>query len=204
MRSESSESVVGLILAAGYSRRFGMQDKRTASFGDTGTLLSETLSRVTECFAHWYVVVREEDDLGALHLPLHTPVIRTCRASLGQGASMADAFAAIGELDGLRNCNAAAVLLGDMPYIQPDTISGLCVYADEQSLLRATYAGRPGHPVIFGRRFWTELTKVTGDRGGLDVICQHPTCYREIPSADAGVCRDIDHLSDFTVAPETQ
>lgn len=192
-----SDSVVGLILAAGYSRRFGDRDKRSARFGDTETLLAATLSRVTGCFTHWRLVVREEDDLAALGLSARTPVIRTRQASLGQAASMADGFAAISEDRELRDCKAAAVLLGDMPYIQPTTLSALCEETDSTSILRVTYAGQPGHPVLFGRAFWSELTTVTGDRGGVELIRQHPLQYREIPSVDAGVCQDIDSRSDL-------
>src|SRR5690606_26690205 len=137
------DTVVALILAAGYSRRFGEQDKRAMPFGPDQTLLAATLGRVTACFRHWRLVVREEDDLEALGLSPTTPVIRTGRASLGQAASMADGFAAIGAEAVLANCRAAAVLLGDMPYIQPDTLRALCAQAHRDQILRATYADEP-------------------------------------------------------------
>lgn len=201
-----SDSVVGLILAAGYSRRFGEQDKRMVRFNDSQTLLAATLRRVTECFTHWRMVVREEDDLAVLGLPPDTPVIRTRRASLGQAVSMADGFSAIIDAPDLLGCRAAAVMLGDMPYIQAVTISALCARTDSTSILRVTYAGQPGHPVCFGRVFWPELVNLTENRGGASVIRRHPLHYREIPTMDSGVCEDIDRRSDMTanVVPRKQ
>ncbi len=191
------DAVVGLVLAAGYSRRFGELDKRTMPFGTGQTLLAATLARVTACFTHWRLVVREEDNLEALGLPPGTPVIRTGRASLGQAASMADSFAAIGAEATLADCSAAAVLLGDMPYIQPETLRALCAQAQRDQILRATYAGKPGHPVLFGRAFWSEIAGISGERGGAELILRHQAQYRAIPTADPGVCRDIDTLAEW-------
>lgn len=191
------DAVVGLILAAGYSRRFGAQDKRAMPFGTGQTLLAATVGRISACFTHWRLVVREEDNLEALGLSRHTPVIRTGRASLGQAASMADGFAAIAAEAALADCRAAAVLLGDMPYIQPETLRALCAQAHRDRILRATHAGEPGHPVLFGRTFWPELARISGERGGADLIRRHTAQYRAIPTADPGVCRDIDTLTEW-------
>lgn len=191
------EKVVAVILAAGFSRRFGERDKRAEPFMKGTTLLAATLNRAAECFAHSRVVVREDDDLAALGLPADTPVIRTQNASLGQAASMADGFTAIDADETLTGCRAAAVMLGDVPFIQAGTIAFLCARADSNQIVRATYEGRPGHPVLFGRDFWPELKTLSGDRGGAELIARHPFRYREIPVTDPGVCRDVDTLADL-------
>ncbi|SDK97395.1 molybdenum cofactor cytidylyltransferase [Franzmannia pantelleriensis] len=187
-----STPCVAIIMAAGYSRRFGAQDKRRAQLTGEHTLLAATLGNAQRAFPLLRVVLREDDDPQRLGLPATTPIIRAPRAERGLGASIGDAVAALNgdrELDGVV---AAAVLLGDMPVISPATLRQLQGQADAATILRPSHAGRPGHPVLFGREVWPELAALDGDQGAREVIRRHRHRYREIAVSDAGVCRDID------------
>ncbi|PAU76829.1 nucleotidyltransferase family protein [Halomonas salipaludis] len=187
-----ANACVAIIMAAGYSRRFGAQDKRSAPLTGEQTLLAATLARAQQAFALLRVVLREDDDPHALGLAATTPIIRAPRAGCGLGASLGDAVAALNgdrELDGVV---AAAVLLGDMPAISPATLRQLQGQADASTILRPSHAGRPGHPVLFGREVWPELEALYGDQGAREIIHRHPGRYRKIAVSDAGVGRDID------------
>nr|WP_163504030.1 nucleotidyltransferase family protein [Halomonas socia] len=183
---------VAIIMAAGYSRRFGAQDKRCAQLTGEQTLLTATLARAQQAFALLRVVLREDDDPHALGLPATTPIIRAPRAERGLGASIGDAMAAVSRDPSLANVAAAVILLGDMPAISPATLRRLQGHADASTILRPCHAGQPGHPVIFGRSFWPELERLDGDAGGQAIIRRHRDRYREIAVEDGGVCRDID------------
>ncbi|WP_258364256.1 nucleotidyltransferase family protein [Halomonas sp. LBP4] len=183
---------MAVVLAAGYSRRFGAADKRIARLPDGRRLLADTVTRAQEAFPLLRVVLREEDDPAALGLPRETPLLRAPRAERGLGASLADAIAAIAGDDALADTGAAAILLGDMPDIAVTPLATLSSQADRSRILRPSYAGHPGHPVFFGRDFWPELAALNGDDGARDVIRRHRDRYREIAVEDPGVCRDID------------
>lgn len=183
---------VAIIMAAGYSRRFGDQDKRRVALTGEQTLLAATLARAQQAFALLRVVLREDDDPHALGLAATTPIIRAPRAERGLGASLGDAVAALRRDLDLSDAAAAAVLLGDMPAISPATLRRLRDHAGPSTILRPSHAGRPGHPVIFGRNFWPELEALDGDAGGREIIRRHRHCYREIAVEDGGICRDID------------
>lgn len=205
MRSESAppstERLVAVVLAAGYSRRFGTADKRRARLPDGRPLLAATLARVGEAFPLLRVVLREDDDPVALGLPATLsstpPIIRAPRAERGLGASLGDAIAAIGRDDALADVEAAAILLGDMPDIRLETLQTLQRLATRSAIVRPCHRGQPGHPVFFGRDFWPELEALDGDDGAREVIRRHRDRYREISVEDPGVCRDIDTPGDL-------
>ena len=65
--------------------------------------------------------------------------------------------------------DAAAVLvhLVDLPDVTADVVRRvLAVGVSAEALARATYDGRPGHPVLIGRDHWPAiLADATGDEG---------------------------------------
>ncbi|WP_318153431.1 nucleotidyltransferase family protein [Halomonas sp. ML-15] len=183
---------MAILMAAGYSRRFGAQDKRRAQLTDEQTLLAATLARAQQAFPLMRVVLREDDDPQALGLAMTTPIIRAPRAARGLGASIGDAIATVSRDPDLAEVAAAAVLLGDMPAISLATLRRLQGLADASTILRPRHAGRPGHPVLFGRELWRELALLDGDQGAREIIRQHPARYREIAVADGGIHCDID------------
>ena len=187
-----SSPCVAIIMAAGYSRRFGAQDKRRAELTGEHTLLATALANAQRAFPLLRVVLREDDDPQHLGLAATTPLIRAPRAARGLGASIGDAVAALSGDSELNGVVAAAVLLGDMPAISPATLRQLQGQVDAATILRPSHAGRAGHPVFFGREVWPELALLDGDQGAQEVIRRHRHRYREIAVSDAGVCRDID------------
>ncbi|TFH85196.1 nucleotidyltransferase family protein [Billgrantia azerbaijanica] len=197
----SSRNVVALIMAAGASRRFGTGDKRRARLPAGPTLLAATVANAAAAFPKLRVVLRDEDAPAALGLATDTPVIRADHAAEGLGASLADAFTALRADTELAEVAAAAVLLGDMPCLAPETLKTLQARAARDRILRPRHAGRPGHPVLFGRDFWGELTALEGDVGARGVIARHRAHCLELEVNDPGIHVDIDVAADLTALP---
>ncbi len=203
MHSDSGYPVAALIMAAGYSRRFGEDDKRLARLADGRTLLAATVARTRQAFAHVRVVIREEDDaalLGLTELGLTDDValIRVRHAHLGLGASMAEAVAALGRDTALGDIAAVAIVLGDMPWMSREALTALQRLATPDTIVRPCHASRPGHPVIFGRTLWPELEALTGASGAREVIRLHPCRYHEYAMPDGGLFHDIDTPTDLS------
>nr|WP_282103392.1 NTP transferase domain-containing protein [Halomonas getboli] len=184
-------------MAAGASRRFGPKDKRLARLPSGRTLLAATLIMASAAFARVRVVLRDDDDPVALGLPADAPILRAPRAAAGLGASLADAFTALGTDPSLSRAQAAAVLLGDMPGIAPDTLVRLCDAAAPERIVRPLHAGRPGHPVLFGRDVWAELADLDGDEGARRVVARHRARCHELEIDDPGIHLDIDVADDL-------
>jgi molybdenum cofactor cytidylyltransferase len=188
----NANHVVALVMAAGYSRRYGEADKRQERLADGRTLLATTVARTEQAFSQVRVAIREEDDAFQLGLAASTPLIRLRQAHLGLGASLAEAVAALGGDCRLNDSKAVAVLLGDMPRIHPATLRALQQQATRDTIWRPRYGGQPGHPVLFGRAFWPELAHLRGETGAKSLIQRHPSHYHTHDVDDAGTLFDID------------
>ena len=62
----------------------------------------------------------------------------------------------------------------------------------------ATYAGRPGHPVLLARETWPLLDGyAVGDRGARDLLRDRPDLVVEVPCDDVGSPLDVDTPADL-------
>jgi molybdenum cofactor cytidylyltransferase len=186
-----------LIIAAGFSRRFG-SDKRLYKLKHDDPLLIATLRPYRRVFANVAVVVRSSDSelsrLMADRLGRNAPiVVPTDQAHLGMAASIADGVRALAAWDYL------FLGLGDMPYVRAETLEQLKTRMDRARLDRIpcivvpTLGNIPGHPVGFSREFFAELLALTGDRGARSVVDAHPPAVVRIAIDDPGIVTDIDH-----------
>ena len=107
----------------------------------------------------------------AIALPFGARALVNPRYAQGQSTSLAVGLAAMSP-----EAMAAVVLLGDQPEVRPDAILALmAVYAPGgPPILRAAYAGRPGHPVLLDRSLWPEASGLRGDGGARTLVARHP------------------------------
>ncbi|MDQ7731852.1 nucleotidyltransferase family protein [Halomonas sp. SpR1] len=196
----SSSNVVALVMAAGYSRRFGEDDKRCAPLTEGRTLLAASVTNTEQAFPLLRVAIREEDDATLLGLADNTSLIRLHQAHLGLGASLAEAVSALSRDARFNSAEAVAILLGDMPWIKQGTLRALQQLATRDTIVRPSFKGQPGHPVIFGRALWPALQALSGDDGAKGVINRHAAQYREYAVQDDGILIDIDAPEDIVLA----
>lgn len=193
----SSNEVVGLLLAAGFSRRFGASDKRALQNPRGQTLLGASYAVAAEVCERPWVVLRGDDNAVALGLSAQTRIVRTDQAALGQGASLAEGFKALLASPQAARACAAAVFLGDMPFVAKSTCQRLFSHADEPGIVRPVYDGQPGHPVLFGRDFWPELAALSARESGMAVVHRHLQNLLCVAVRDRGVVRDIDTAQEM-------
>jgi len=78
-------------------------------------------------------------------------------------------------VEALSGADKAIVTLGDAPLVTPEVIR---LFVDQPGATRATYDGRPGHPVVLGAEQLAAVAGLRGDegargllRGGLMIEC---------------------------------
>nr|WP_177408741.1 nucleotidyltransferase family protein [Pseudomonas sp. M30-35] len=181
---------MAVVLAAGRGRRFG-SDKRIAQLSDGQGLLAATVARAQRHFAQVYVVLREGDDPQALGLTSQTHLVRCADADQGVGNSLAAAIAQVATIHS--QARAVAVLLGDMPWLADLTLQQLVHAADSSRIVFPVYNGERGHPVIFGRQYWSQLQSLKGDQGARAILQEHAHSCIPLEVEDAAILLDVDH-----------
>ena len=109
----------------------------------------------------------------------------------GMGTTIAEGVKAISDqvFDGVM------ILLGDLPYLRADTVIAVAesfAEHDGRKIVIPTYDGDPGHPVVFPKAFFNELTQLSGDRGAREVYARHQSSVARIEVEDPGATRDLD------------
>jgi molybdenum cofactor cytidylyltransferase len=92
--------------------------------------------------------------------------------------------------------DAVLVVLADMPEVGASEIDRLIAAFDPgegREIVRAVTAdGTPGHPVLFGRRFFESLAALEGDRGARDILRDAAEFVVEIPTPGRAALTDLD------------
>lgn len=89
---------------------------------------------------------------------------------------------------------AALVMLVDLPDLTVEVLRRVVdAGGTPESLARATFHGRLGHPVLIGRAHWPGIVASTvGDRGARDYLVAHEALLVEC--GDLATGRDVDTL----------
>ncbi len=179
-----------IVLGAGFSRRFGDDDKLVAPFRGS-TVLQETLNAYSALqFDARILIVNESDG----------PVSDIGRKSGFNISLNADADSGVGTsiAAGVRDApqsHGVMIALGDMPFLASDTVAALIDAFDASDRTKITapaMSGRRGHPVIFPAVCCDALTALRGDEGARAVISAHAALLQLISVKDPGIFEDID------------
>lgn len=185
--------IAALVLAAGASTRFGSQKLLAPING--APLVRRTVEQVVGADLDDIVVVlgREGDAVrGALDdLPVRFVANPDFRGGLC--TSLRAGLRSLG-----RRVSAAVIVLGDQPGIAGSTIVDLVAEyrRSRQPIVVPVYSGVRGHPVLFDASVFPELTAVTGDQGGREVIGRDPSRVATVSLAFP-IPVDIDTIDDY-------
>lgn len=193
--------MVGILLAAGFSRRFGLTDKLLQLLPDGRPIALTSAENFIQAIPTCIAVVRSENKALAellLNAGLKVIFCHKNEQEMADSLSKAVRFSS--------NFNASndgfVIALADMPYIQSTTISAVATKLNiglnlGASIVIPTYNGQRGHPVGFSAKFRSELEDLRGDEGARSIIKRHPNEVHLLPSDDAGILADIDTPTDL-------
>ena len=183
---------VGILLAAGQSRRFEGNKLLHPVFDDTPMLIAsaKTLRKV---LPDVIVVINQElvpytTQLEALGLQ----IVVNEFSETGMGSSISSGVRAS------ENARGWLIVLADMPYIQPETITLLAEkMRDGADMVAPVFEQQRGHPVGFSHRYISELTGLSEDIGARNIINHHRDKLELVTVEDDGVIKDIDYISEL-------
>ena len=183
--------IVGLLLAAGASSRFGA-DKLLHDLPHGVPMAVQAARHLKAVLPDVIAVVRPGGDLERRLGAEDVAVVVCERADEGMGASLACAVRAAREADGF------VVALADMPFVRPSSILAVRDALAAGAALAAPYwRARRGHPVGISARFRPVLEGLAGDEGARALLARHAAELIKVPVGDPGVLRDIDRPEDL-------
>ncbi len=187
-------AIVAVVLAAGESRRFEGVLKQLLPFA--GEPLVRRACRVADeadTQAVVIVVGHRAGEVQAAITDLPLLVVHNPAYAEGQSTSvragLAAAMAAYPEADGV------LFVPCDQPLIDALFLNRFLDRfreAGSTAIIAPAYRGRRGAPVLFPRRFFSELAEITGDEGGRQVIRRHPSALVTLELDDEGPLLDVD------------
>lgn len=190
----------GLILAAGSSRRFG-EDKRKTRLPTGRGVLEEVIHKVAGELEQVIVVLRFgdkefEQEISALIDNDRVRCFRAPDSARGMAHSLGNAIHEVSDWE------AAMIFLGDMPFVQPETIKALlAAYAEHKHqpcIVVPAVKETRGHPVLFDQAYFREIESLTGDTGARALLTEHADKIVEVNVDDSGILKDIDTPEDIS------
>ncbi len=189
--------VTALVLAAGASRRMRGRDKLMEPVAGM-PVLRRVVEAALASRADRVLVVLPPDAQarrGAL-AGSAAEIVVAQDAAEGMAASLGAGMRALGEAT-----DAVVILLADMPETEAAGIDRLIAAFDPEErreICRAVAEdGTPGHPVLFGRRFFEALAGLSGDRGARDVVTASPEFIADVAMAGRAPLVDLDTPEDW-------
>ena len=190
------KSHVAVVLAAGYSTRYG-SDKRLS--GKEVPLVVQSVTTICEHYCDVILVHRHDENLQFFECLKHLDIdlIPAQGNSIGLSSSIASVAKYILNNSAYKDASTLSIFLADMPYLQNSTIEGLLTVAERDNIVRPCYLGQQGHPVIFGKCFFEQLSLLEGDQGAKQVLQSNQQKLTFIDVNDAGCIKDIDRPKDW-------
>jgi len=187
-----SRGVVGILLAAGFARRFG-SDKRLQRLADGRAMAVVAAGQLLQAGVPVIAVLRPEDaELAELLAAAGCEVVNAAAAQFGMGHSLAAGVAASPDAAGW------LVALADMPRLQVASHRAvLAALHAGASLARSEHAGQAGHPVGFAARWREQLLALSGDAGARQLVQAGAAELVRCPVDDPGVLFDVDLPGDL-------
>jgi CTP:molybdopterin cytidylyltransferase MocA len=166
-------AVAILILAAGSSSRMRGMDKLLEPVDGAPMLRRQTLMALATGCPVLVALPPDRPERTAVLAGLEVVQVRVPDAAKGMSASLRRGAEQAGRLPQ----TGLMILPADMPELTAEALTTVIASfeAVPDRIVRARSAsGQPGHPAIFPRSLWPELSAISGDTGGVSVIQAHP------------------------------
>ena len=185
----------GLLLAAGAGRRMGRPKALVELAGEPLVRRAVRVLDEGGCAPVTVVLGAAADEVRPL-LPSEVRPVLADDWREGMGASLRAGLAALEKVEPAPD--AALVHLVDLPGVTAAAVRRLAEWTAPGALVRASYDGRPAHPVLIGREHWAGVrSSARGDAGARSYLAGHPDLVL-VECGDLATPDDVDTPDQLT------
>jgi molybdenum cofactor cytidylyltransferase len=198
-------SMIGILLAAGFSRRFGPTNKLLQTLPDGRQIGLAAAENLIQALPLTIAVLRPDNkELAALLRNAGLEIVYCHAQEMADSLSTAIRYSAkfseanFDKTGFAESSGGYVIALADMPYVHPQTISSVAQEVRAGTTIAVpTYQGQSGHPVGFSARFRSELEQLSGDEGARSILKRYADEIKLLACDDAGIIADIDTPADL-------
>ena len=184
--------VSGIILAAGFSRRLGL-DKLLLEINH-GPIIENVIRAAVKSSLDEIILVYRRKVVKAIADSYRIKTIQNEDAKNGQSTSV---------VKGIRAANAATdaylFMVGDQPFLNSETINCIldCHVKKPDQIIVPLYNDHAGTPVLFPVSFQNDLLLIRGDTGGRSVIQAFKDRVTHICIEQSSIGYDVNTTADL-------
>jgi molybdenum cofactor cytidylyltransferase len=189
-----SGRIAAIVLAAGRSSRMGDRNKLLEPIAGKSMIALVAETALQSGVAPVIVVTGfEAPRIEAEMTGLDVVVARNTAFDEGLSSSLKAGLSASPP-----DCDGALILLGDMPAIDAAVLGALtAAFTGRDAICVPVHQGRRGNPVLWGRRYFAEMTQLTGDFGAKSLMTLHANRVTEVEVGSESIFADIDTPADL-------
>lgn len=184
-----------IILAAGNSSRLG-RPKQLLKYKDS-TLLKNTISEALKVENAFVIVVTGsnnnliEKDLDAVE----TIISYNAQWENGMGTSIAHGISKLLSLN--PDCEKCILAVCDQPYVTKSVFENLIQESElnQKGIAASAYSGTLGTPVLFHKKYFSELLELKGKEGAKKIIAKYAEDVISVSFENGNI--DIDTEEDY-------
>lgn len=183
--------VTGIVLAAGFSKRFG-SDKLLLDFHGQ-PMIEKIIREALASKLDRVLVIFRSSEIERIAEDLKVEAFYNNKAHLGQAESVKLGVAKS------EASSAYMFIMGDQPLLDVQLINSLIdkYHMDPGLIVVPCYGARRGNPVIFPPVLREELLKLEGDAGGRQIMGQFSELLSLYQVEDERLGRDLDLKDDL-------
>jgi molybdenum cofactor cytidylyltransferase len=201
MKSSASAEVYGLVPASGFSRRMGKQ-KLLLTWKNVPLLEHVLITAQNSSLSGVLTIIPTGDEeRSRINRLCNCHTVYNDNPERGIGYSLA-----LGIRHIPKTADAVIILLGDQPELKREDIERVINrfqehYVENQGhskiIVQTQYMDKKvGHPILFSKHFFSDISQLEGDRGGNQIIASNMKYVSFVESINS-YPEDIDTMEDF-------